>query len=183
MELDNHQLNINHREMRATHRPSITYISTLLLISSNAKRHSAAFILHRRRCGYKQTFFTSSSEQTPITLCTSKPANRVSTLPLYSSTDRITVYEHDNQGETFNRDVFAKSNCWGRRPFLMRRAFDADALMDENDDDDKESAWPSWEDVVDIASDEESESRCVYVSLFLSEFERNASFSSSNFIT
>lgn len=79
------------------------------------------------------------------------------------------MYEHDNQDETFNRDVFAKSNCWGRRPFLMRRAFDADALMNENDDDDEESAWPSWEDVVDIASDEESESRCDYVSLFWSE--------------
>jgi hypothetical protein len=77
------------------------------------------------------------------------------------------VYEHDNEDETFNREVFAQSNCWGRRPFLMRRAFDADALMDDDDNDNQEAAWPSWEDVVDIASDEESESRYVFLSGFV----------------
>lgn len=42
----------------------------------------------------------------------------------------------------------------------MRGAFDPNLLMGttgENED----SAWPSWDDVVNIAADDDSESRCV----------------------
>ena len=72
------------------------------------------------------------------------------------------------QHHRFNAKVFASSNCWGRRPFLLRRAFDPNLLLDrcsgENDDDGSEEtifAWPSWEEVVEIASDDDSESRWV----------------------
>lgn len=70
------------------------------------------------------------------------------------------------QHHRFNAKVFASSNCWGRRPFLLRRAFDPNLLLDrcsgENDDDGSEEtifAWPSWDEVVEIASDDDSESR------------------------
>lgn len=75
----------------------------------------------------------------------------------------------------FSRQVFASSNCWGHRPFLMRGAFNPNNLLldhnnankEENDviggDGDEEgsicASWPSWEDVVEIAADEDSESR------------------------
>ena len=71
--------------------------------------------------------------------------------------------------QNFNAKVFASSNCWGRRPFLMRGAFNpADLLlMDDNVDNTEDvedesmyaGQWPTWEEVVDIASDEDSESR------------------------
>lgn len=72
---------------------------------------------------------------------------------------RISVYQHDNRDDRFSGEIFSESKCWGRRPFVMRGAFDADILMGDHDD----AAWPAWEDVVDIASDEESESRFVCV--------------------
>lgn len=65
----------------------------------------------------------------------------------------------------FNANAFASSNCWGRRPFLMRNAFDPHLLLDDvgqNHDERGEEAtfaWPSWEEVVEIAADEDSESR------------------------
>ena len=61
--------------------------------------------------------------------------------------------------------IFASSNCWGRRPFLLRHAFNPTDLMllgddvDDDDDDVDAPPWPSWEDVVEIAADEDSESR------------------------
>ena len=71
---------------------------------------------------------------------------------------KILVYEHDVKQHAFNGDIFAKSNCWGRRPFLMRGAFDPDELM-RNSSEEDDPLWPSWSDVVDIASDDDSESR------------------------
>jgi len=73
----------------------------------------------------------------------------------------------DESGGQFNAQIFASSNCWGERPFLMRGAFDPTQLMmsedtaEEEDDDNDDTAWPSWEDVVEIASDDESESRII----------------------
>ncbi len=79
-------------------------------------------------------------------------------------------YFHNNgKRALFNGKIFALSNCWGRRPFLLRRAFDPDTLIGENsskeegfDDGDvleRDGYWPSWEEVVDISSDEEAEAR------------------------
>ena len=76
-------------------------------------------------------------------------------------------------GGQFNTKIFASSNCWGKKPFLMRGAFDPTQLMmmaddtakeeeeEEDDDDIEDATWPSWEDVVEIATDEESESRII----------------------
>lgn len=70
----------------------------------------------------------------------------------------ITVYEYNEEDQRFNKEIFANSNCWGRRPFLMRGAFDPESLMAGRDEY-GDAAWPSWDDIVDIASDDESESR------------------------
>lgn len=67
-------------------------------------------------------------------------------------------------GGQFNTKIFASSNCWGKRPFLMRGAFDPTQLMmsdDTTEDDNDDAAWPSWKDVVEIATDDESESRII----------------------
>jgi hypothetical protein len=87
--------------------------------------------------------------------------------PLYSvkptssdNAERISVFEYEHKYHRFNRDIFAKSNCWGRRPFLMRGAFDPNLLMGTTSAN-EDSAWPSWDDVVNIAADDDSESRCV----------------------
>lgn len=67
----------------------------------------------------------------------------------------------------FGAQVFASSKCWGRRPFIMRNAFDPNLLLgavDENRDRGGEETifeWPSWGDVVEIAADDESESRII----------------------
>ena len=68
----------------------------------------------------------------------------------------------DNQG--FNAQSFASSNCWGRRPFLFRGAFDPTLLLCPGGDEgdwDASHAWPSWEDVVEIAADDDAEARYV----------------------
>jgi hypothetical protein len=65
------------------------------------------------------------------------------------------VVEWDNLSDLsnergFQAQKFASSNCWGCRPFLFR---------DINRDGATIYAWPSWEDVVEIAADVDSESR------------------------
>lgn len=79
----------------------------------------------------------------------------------------------NDDGHLFNAELFSASKAWGRRPFLLRNAFDADKLMildddssmqeaDDDDDNDGEfGPWPSWHDVVDIATDEDAESRII----------------------
>mmetsp|Transcript_11217 Transcript_11217/g.27576 ORF Transcript_11217/g.27576 Transcript_11217/m.27576 type:complete len:547 (-) Transcript_11217:54-1694(-) len=74
--------------------------------------------------------------------------------------------ESDAENNRFSAQTFASSKCWGRRPFLMRGAFDPDMLLDnanseENDRGQSIFAWPSWEEVVDIAADDDSESRII----------------------
>ena len=74
------------------------------------------------------------------------------------------IKDIDSAATSSNAQIFASSNCWGCRPFLLRNAFNPTSLMDDVDDDDDDDdddapPWPSWEDVVDIAADEESESR------------------------
>ena len=75
--------------------------------------------------------------------------------------DRNTV----NDGHLFNADLFSSSKCWGRRPLLIRNAFDHKLLLNHNllDDieDNVEFEWPSWKDVVEIASDDDAESRVI----------------------
>jgi hypothetical protein len=127
----------------------LLHLASALLSVSNGITKSVAFV--PVSCTHQHCFFgTDVSIQ-----------NAGQSAKLHAASDhseRIDVYEHNVEGDRFNRGIFAKSNCWGRRPFLMRGAFDVDALM-QNDNDD--APWPSWEDVVDIASDEESETRCV----------------------
>ena len=82
--------------------------------------------------------------------------------------------KNERGGHAFNAEIFASSDCWGRRPFLMRGAFDPSLLLSnikDNEwkegkyDDEKneslfgDSSWPSWKEVVEIAADDESESR------------------------
>lgn len=75
--------------------------------------------------------------------------------------DRSTV----GDGHLFNADLFSSSKCWGRRPLLIRNAFDHKLLLNDNvlDDieDNVEFEWPSWKDVVEIASDDDAESRVI----------------------
>ena len=77
----------------------------------------------------------------------------------------------ESNNGVFNAASFSASKAWGRRPLLLRNAFnpeelmalDDDADVDEsnNNDDDDVAAWPSWQDVVDIASDDDAESRVI----------------------
>jgi len=82
--------------------------------------------------------------------------------------------EDDGDGHLFNAALFSTSKTWGKRPFLLRNAFNPDKLMvlDEEDIDMREpdehedefaplTPWPSWQDVVDIASDDDAESRVI----------------------
>ena len=62
----------------------------------------------------------------------------------------------DDGGPRFGAEAFASARCWGRRPFLMRNAFDPALLLGDDC-----CAWPSWEDVVDVATDEDAEARIV----------------------
>lgn len=91
--------------------------------------------------------------------CNPRPLHILTAVqPPHLSSTEISVYEYDGKGHRFNRDLFAKSNCWGCRPFLMRGAFDPDVLINTNNSD-VDPPWPAWGDVVSIASDEDSESR------------------------
>ena len=86
--------------------------------------------------------------------------------------DHHLISSTNNNKHRFNAQLFASSHCWGRYPLLVRRAFDPNLLLnnhndvdnkyDDNEEDDREdTAWPSWKDVVEIATDEESESRII----------------------
>jgi hypothetical protein len=62
----------------------------------------------------------------------------------------------------FNASLFASLNCWGCRPLLVRGAYDAEYLLGQRRDESSSSSfasWPTWEEVVDIASDVDSDSR------------------------
>lgn len=69
----------------------------------------------------------------------------------------------DATSTLFNAALFSSSKSWGRRPFLLRNAFDLNTLLflDDNDDFSSTNPWPSWQDVVDIASDYDAESRVI----------------------
>jgi hypothetical protein len=58
----------------------------------------------------------------------------------------------------FNSSLFASLNCWGCRPLLVRGAYDAEYLLGHHRSS-SFASWPTWEEVVDIASDVDSESR------------------------
>ena len=65
----------------------------------------------------------------------------------------------------FSRELFASTGCWGRRPVLIRNAFDAEALLSQNNEEellgDESSMWPSWDDVALRSCDEDGESRLI----------------------
>jgi 50S ribosomal protein L16 3-hydroxylase len=63
----------------------------------------------------------------------------------------------NDDGHLFNAALFSSSKAWGRRPFLLRNAFDPEKLIEFA----STSPWPSWQDVVDIASDDDAESRVI----------------------
>eukprot|EP00984_Skeletonema_dohrnii_P012634 scaffold5153_cov98-Skeletonema_dohrnii-CCMP3373.AAC.1 len=80
--------------------------------------------------------------------------------------------DDDDDGHLFNAALFSASKAWGRRPLLLRNAFNPGKLMildddidmqeaADDDDDDEFGPWPSWQDVVDIASDDDAESRVI----------------------
>ena len=81
---------------------------------------------------------------------------------------------------SFNRSNFASTNCWGRKPLLMRGAFRLQSTLlasrkDDDDDDDDDtnnkhyeeksiqeaSLWPTWDEVMELASDDDAESRLI----------------------
>jgi hypothetical protein len=59
----------------------------------------------------------------------------------------------------FTAEMFASSRCWGQQPLLVKSAF---SNQNKGDDDD-ESPWPSWNDIVMMGYDEDAESRCVLI--------------------
>lgn len=63
----------------------------------------------------------------------------------------------------FSREVLASTGFWGRRPVLIRNAFDADTLLSQCDEEehDESSMWPSWDDVALLSCDEDGESRLI----------------------
>ena len=66
----------------------------------------------------------------------------------------------------FVRD-FASSDAWGKHPILLRNAFlkEAEALKSHSDEAatavTTTTPWPTWEDIMDLASDDEAESRLI----------------------
>lgn len=83
--------------------------------------------------------------------------------------DHHLISSTSNNKHRFNAQLFASSHCWGRHPLLVRRAFDPKLLLNHDvdehdgneDDNSRDTAWPSWKVVVEIATDEESESRII----------------------
>ncbi len=75
--------------------------------------------------------------------------------------------------DSFSRSNFASTNCWGIRPLLMRGAFhkNSNLFLEDNerhddgidDDDDAEgmSQWPTWDEVMELALDDDAESRLI----------------------
>ena len=54
----------------------------------------------------------------------------------------------------FSGELLASSKCWGRRPLLIRSAFDAASLLGNK-------TWPSWDQVSMLGCDEDAESRLI----------------------
>lgn len=50
---------------------------------------------------------------------------------------------------------FLATNCWGKEPLLIRNAFDAGQLRESL------SVWPSWETVIEIATEEDAPTRLI----------------------
>jgi hypothetical protein len=73
--------------------------------------------------------------------------------------------------DSFSCPNFAATNCWGVRPLLMRGAFHTHSKLfldnNLNDDDDNDvknedvSQWPTWDEVMELALDEDAESRLI----------------------
>eukprot|EP00978_Attheya_sp_CCMP212_P039422 scaffold204683_cov54-Attheya_sp.AAC.3 len=61
----------------------------------------------------------------------------------------------------FTAEMFASSRCWGQHPLLVKSAFSNQNKCDDDDND--ESPWPSWNDIVMMGYDEDAESRCVLI--------------------
>eukprot|EP00979_Chaetoceros_neogracilis_P017752 scaffold10270_cov417-Chaetoceros_neogracile.AAC.6 len=60
----------------------------------------------------------------------------------------------------FARD-FASSGAWGKHPILLRNAFLKEAQALKYHSDEAAAPWPTWEDVMDLASDDEAEARLI----------------------
>lgn len=61
-------------------------------------------------------------------------------------------------------DDFIESKAWGKYPVLLRNAFSKEAMDLMNQQKEKEEndiVWPSWSEVMDLASDDEAESRLI----------------------
>ena len=78
----------------------------------------------------------------------------------------VKVVDHIPSSSAF-QDVFIHSQSWGRNPILIRGAFQAEAQNlsqkshHTNNNNSNNNKWPKWEDVKDLASNEDAESRWI----------------------
>lgn len=71
--------------------------------------------------------------------------------------------------DSFSRSNFAATNCWGIRPLLMRGAFHTQSKLflednerhDDGNDAENISQWPTWNEVMELALDDDAESRLI----------------------
>ena len=72
----------------------------------------------------------------------------------------VDIPEIRTSSSTFFHD-FASSGAWGTHPILIRNAFQLEAQALQDATLSSSSPWPDWEEVMELASDEEAESRLI----------------------
>ncbi len=87
---------------------------------------------------------------------------------LYLSKSNLSSLNLHQDGQAFHipemvtnefANDFASSGAWGSHPILLRNAFLKEAQNLQLNSD--EAPWPTWEDVMNLASDEEAEARLI----------------------
>ena len=150
---------------------------------------AAAFFIHPRPSSsfapstHQKVWPDAAGHDPPAASCCTRTtrkrarARQLSATPTSVSDASTTPIDISIIDGPFSKDTFASTGCWGRRPVVIRRAFDAEILLSQNEDEepdegegeekeeeDGESAvsmWPSWNDVALLSCDEEGEARLI----------------------
>jgi len=108
----------------------------------------------------------------------SSPSSTSDDTPHAPSRANLEVYEINDPSpsgsSSFSASRFASTGCWGRRPLLWRNAFssestllqrrtpaDSAAVDTDHEEDDDDCPWPTWNEVVEYATDETAEARLI----------------------
>lgn len=116
----------------------------------------------------QETKVEGDESSTPIT--TSKSRERKD-----AGSSVFEILEVDMRNNSFCGNTFAATDCWGSSPLLMRGAFHSQAELlgigttgdvdvegiKDIDSGEISSLWPSWDEVMELAFDDDAESRLI----------------------